>query len=82
MQQPPKTVSPQVPTDIGERTLKTRSMWWNRSGRPRSDTRSAGETASAAAPTYNAVLDSFSFPKSFAARLSTDDAPPIPPVKK
>ena len=36
---PPKKLSSQVPIDIGEVGLATRSMWWNRSGRPRSATR-------------------------------------------
>jgi hypothetical protein len=33
-----KSVSDQVPNDIGEPGLITRSMWWNRSGSPRSST--------------------------------------------
>ena len=41
----------QLPTLIGEVTLKTRSMFRNRSGRPRSEMSSTGETSSAAAPT-------------------------------
>jgi hypothetical protein len=40
----------QLPTLIGEVTLKTRSMFRNRSGRPRSEIRRSGETASATAP--------------------------------
>ena len=35
----PKVVRIQVPTDIGEVSLATRSMWWNRLGLPRSLTR-------------------------------------------
>ena len=35
----PNAVRIQVPTLIGEVGLNTRSMWWNRSGRPRSATR-------------------------------------------
>ncbi len=33
-----KSVRLHVPSDIGELGLKTRSMWWNRSGSPRSST--------------------------------------------
>ncbi len=35
----PNTLRIQVPTDIGEVTFATRSMWWKRDGRPRSLTR-------------------------------------------
>jgi hypothetical protein len=42
----------QLPTLIGEVSLNTRSMFRNRSGRPRSEMRSMGETASIAAPTF------------------------------
>ena len=48
---PPLASRIQAPTFIGEVTLNTRSMWWKRSGRPRSETSSSGETASATAPT-------------------------------
>src|SRR5581483_2958206 len=79
---PPLTRRIQAPTFIGEVTLNTRSMWWNRSGRPRSETSSSGDTASATAPTYSAVFESFSFPVSLAPSESTEDAPARPPVKK
>ena len=42
---------PDVPTLIGDVGLATRSMFRNRSGRPRSETSRTGETISAAAPT-------------------------------
>ena len=42
---PPLTSSTQEPTFIGEVTLNTRSMWWKRSGRPRSEISRAGETS-------------------------------------
>src|ERR671923_1374255 len=48
---PPETKSTHEPTLIGEVTLKTRSMFRKRSGRPRSEIRRIGDTASAAAPT-------------------------------
>ena len=47
----PETNRTQLPTLIGEVTLKTRSMFRKRSGRPRSETRSTGLTRSPAAPT-------------------------------
>ena len=50
-QAPPETKSTHDPTLIGEVTLKTRSMFRKRSGRPRSEIRRTGETRSAAAPT-------------------------------
>jgi hypothetical protein len=48
---PPDTNRIHEPTLIGDVTLKTRSMCRNRSGLPRSEISSAGETTSAAAPT-------------------------------
>src|SRR5262249_60725412 len=72
----------QEPTLIGEVTLKTRSMFRNRSGRPRSDTSSAGLTTSAPRPIHSDVRARRSFPAVRAARLSTDHAPARPPVKK
>jgi hypothetical protein len=46
----PEQARIQEPTLIGEVTLKTRSMFRNRSGRPRSEIRSTGLTPSATAP--------------------------------
>lgn len=73
--------SSQLPTLMGEVTLKTRSMFRNRSGRPRSETRSAGETVSAPSPTSRLVRASLSFPAARAASESAADAPPRPPAK-
>ena len=55
---PPETKRIHDPTLIGDVTLKTRSILRKRSGRPRSEINNSGETASAAAPTYNAVFAS------------------------
>ena len=79
---PPETSSIQDPTLIGEVTLKTRNMFRKRSGRPRSETSSAGLTMSATAPTYSERLASVSLPAIRATRLSTDEPPARPPVKK
>src|SRR3954454_8571867 len=43
---PPETPRIQLPTLIGEVTLKTRNMFRKRSGRPRSEISSAGLTTS------------------------------------
>src|SRR3712207_9491686 len=45
---PPNTDRHQAPIDIGERGLKIRSMFTNRSGRPRSMIKSGGDGISAA----------------------------------
>src|SRR5207248_3868534 len=72
----------QEPTLIGEVTLKTRSMFRKRSGRPRSEIRSAGLTRSASALRKRLRRASVSLPPIRAARLKTDEAPASPPVKK
>ena len=72
----------QLPTLIGEVTLKTRSMFRNRSGRPRSETRRIGEASSIAAPTKRLVRARRSLPVSRATPCSTDDPPATPPVKR
>jgi hypothetical protein len=48
---PPEATRIQLPTLIGDVGLNTRSMFRNRSGRPRSLIKRTGETRSAAAPT-------------------------------
>ena len=79
---PPETKRIQLPTLIGDVTLKTRSMLRKRSGRPRSEMSSAGETTSAAAPRKRLVRASRSLPVTRATPCNTDDAPAMPPVKK
>jgi hypothetical protein len=79
---PPETSSIQDPTLMGEVTLKTRNMLRARSGRPRSETRSAGDTTSAAAPTYSDVFARRSLPATRASPWSTLDAPARPPKKR
>jgi len=71
-----------VPTLIGELGLIIRSMFRNRSGRPRSATSATPDTAIApAAPTF-AVRASRPWPASCAQPASTPDAPARPPMKK
>src|SRR5215210_5152964 len=78
----PSPASTQLPMLIGEVGLNTRSMWWNRSGRPRSDT-SRGTLAAIPAPaTVRALLARRWLPVTRAATASGADAPARPPVKK
>ncbi len=70
------------PTLIGEVILKTRSMFRNRSGRPRSEISSAGLTATPASATPQARFASRSFPIVPAAQASGAEAPAMPPTKK
>ena len=79
---PENANSVQLPTLIGDVGLKTLSMWWKRSGRPRSSISSTGLGASAATPTRRATRASSSRPAARATPASTDDAPDTPPVKK
>jgi len=78
----PNEATTQLPTLIGEVTLKTRSMFRKRSGRPRSEISSRGLTASAAEAIWILRWASSSFPAARATRLRTEEAPPSPPVKK
>jgi hypothetical protein len=72
----------QLPTLSGEVTLNIRSMYRNRSGRPRSEA-SRGTLAAPPAPaTVNAARASRSLPDSRAPSPSAADAPASPPVKK
>ena len=70
------------PTLIGDVTLKTRNMFKKRSGRPRSETSSAGLTASPAMLMYSAAFASGRLPVARAARPRIDEAPASPPVKR
>ena len=55
-----KIVRHHVPNDMGEPGLKTRSMWWKRSGSPRSETRnprsSSKSTSATGYATFAAAL--------------------------
>ena len=62
--------------------MKTRSMLRKRSGRPRSAISRIGLTVSAAEATWMLRCASCWWPENRATRLSTDEAPPRPPVKK
>src|SRR4029078_9384399 len=73
---PPETPRIQPPTLTREVTLKTRNMFRKRSGRPRSETSSAGLTMSATAPTYSERLASVSLPALPATPLITHEPPP------
>jgi hypothetical protein len=79
---PPETSRIQLPTLIGDVTLKTRNIFRNRSGRPRSEISSSGLTTSATALRKRLRRASVSFPVTRAPRCRSDDAPAIPPKKK
>jgi hypothetical protein len=78
----PSPASTQLPMLIGEVGLNSRSMWWNRSGRPRSDTSRGVPTATPAAATVTALRARRSLPAIRAATASGADAPAMPPTKK
>jgi hypothetical protein len=78
----PKPVRIQDPTLIGDVTLNTRSMYRNRSGRPRSETSSAGLTTAPPRAPNAARRASASLPCRLAASDSGSEAPARPPVKK
>ena len=79
---PPNPDSSQDPTLIGEVGLATRSMFRNRSGRPRSCTRAAPDSAIApAAPTFEARASSW-WPTACANPASTEEAPASPPKNR
>ncbi len=78
----PETTSTQLPTLIGEVTLNTRSMFRNRSGRPRSEIRRIGDTISIAAPTRSVARARSSFRVRRANPCSTAQPPAMPPVKR
>src|SRR5690348_17753810 len=71
-----------VPTLIGEVGLNTRSMFRNRSGRPRSLTSSSGLTFTAAAATSEEVRARERLPAIRAASDRLADAPARPPVNR
>jgi hypothetical protein len=70
------------PMLIGEVGLSTRSMWWKRSGRPRSAISSGGLAATPASATSHARRASASSPRSSLMRAKGAAAPAIPPKKK
>src|SRR4051794_5508630 len=78
----PLTLRIHVPRFIGDVGLKTRSMFMNRSGRPRSLIRSTGLTATPAKAVSDAARAIRRLPARRAANASMDDAPAMPPVKK
>ena len=79
---PPLAVRIHDPMLIGEVTLNIRSMLRKRSGRPRSDTSSAGLAVTLAKATSHARRASGRLPVASAADASTAEAPARPPVKK
>ena len=79
---PPIAVSSHEPTFIGELGFTTRSMLANRSGRPRSLTRSAGLTTRPAVASSVELRASRSLPVIRAPSASVEDAPARPPVKR
>src|SRR5579871_2750237 len=75
--------SVQAPSDIGERHLKTRSMFKNLDGRPRSAISSGGEASAPASPTHKAArMRSGLFSSRWARKAIAADAPAMPPMKK
>src|SRR5271157_4469989 len=75
----PYPASSQEPTLIGELGLKTRSMFANRPGRPRSwMSATADRLIAPRAPTL-ATLASSRYPDSWEPAASTDEAPARPP---
>ena len=79
---PPNADSSQEPTLIGEVTLATRSMFRNRSGRPRSATSAAPDSPIApTAHTFDARASSLR-PVACANPASTDEAPRSPPKNR
>lgn len=78
----PNPVKIHEPTLIGEVTLKTRSMYRNRIGFPRSLISSGGLTAAPASATSAARWASTWLPLPWAKKASGAAAPATPPVKK
>ena len=67
---------------MGEVTLKTRSMLWNRSGRPRSEMSRTGEIPTPAKASSQPRRASAGRPDIPAPSASGAAAPAIPPTKK
>jgi hypothetical protein len=67
---------------MGEVGRATRSMWWNRLGRPRSTTRKYVLATMPASETSRDVRRRARFPVTWPPSASVADAPDNPPVKK
>src|SRR3954469_21501232 len=78
----PNTVSAHAPMDIGERVLKTRSMFKKRDGRPRSSTSSGGDGISAASETRRAIPGGGGSPARSQASATNAEPEAMPPVQK
>jgi hypothetical protein len=78
----PLATSSHEPMLIGEVTLKTRSMFRNRCGLPRSRVNRTGLIEIAPSAVAHARRASGSLPAHDAAQPSADEAPPRPPKKK
>ena len=78
----PYPASSQEPTLIGELGLKTRSMFVNRAGRPRSCTRAAADRLIAPRALSLATRARSWWPDRCALAASTDEAPARPPKKR
>jgi hypothetical protein len=70
------------PALIGDVGLSTRSMWWKRSGRPRSEMSSGGLAAAPASATSHARRASDRSPRSSLMSAKGAAAPAVPPQKK
>ena len=78
----PYAVRIQVPTDIGEVGLKTRSMLRNRSGRPRSATSASRLTVMAPVAPIRAPRARAGRPDRSAPAPSNDEPPAMPPMNR
>ncbi|PSK65122.1 hypothetical protein B0E53_02907 [Micromonospora sp. MH33] len=78
----PKVVRIQVPIDIGEVSFATRSMWWNRLGRPRSFTRKYALALTAAREVTRPARRRAGRPVSWPPAASSDDPAASPPVNR
>ena len=71
-----------MPTDIGEVGLATRSMWWNRAGRPRSLTRKTALALTAASAVTRPARRNAGRPVSCPPAASSDEPAASPPVNR
>lgn len=71
-----------MPTDIGEVTFATRSMWWKRDGRPRSFTRKYVLAPTAASALTRPARRSAGRPVSCPPAASSDEPAARPPVNR
>src|SRR5260370_18974623 len=71
-----------APNDIAERSLKTRNMFKNLAGRPKSAMSRGAEISAPANPIQSPARISPASPKRWATRAITEETPATPPTKK